>query len=162
LQRRANYSYQIPLNPLSLDTPFLSSYTKFIQLPDFIKKRGDDMKRCILSIFLIVVIFTGTLSYAQDMGIITGNKRGTYYQFGLNLAQMVKSRGIKLNVFDSAGSVQNVYAVYKTSGVQLGIVQSDVLAFISKIQTDAALIKVASKTMMVFPLYNEFICRAAG
>ena len=97
----------------------------------------------------------GTVSYAQDMGIITGNKRGTYYQFGLNLAQMVKSRGIKLNVFDSAGSVQNVYAVYKTSGVQLGIVQSDVLAFISKIQTDAALTKVAGKTRMVFPLYNE-------
>jgi TRAP-type uncharacterized transport system substrate-binding protein len=109
------------------------------------------MKRCVFSIFLTVIIFTVTVSHAQDMGIITGNKRGTYYQFGLNLAQMVKSRGIKLNVFDSAGSVQNVYAVYKTSGVQLGIVQSDVLAFISKIQTDAALIKVAGKTRMVFP-----------
>jgi len=68
---------------------------------------------------------------------------------------MVKSRGIKLNVFDSAGSVQNVYAVYKTSGVQLGIVQVGCAAFISKIQTDAALTKVAGKTRMVFPLYNE-------
>ncbi len=82
-------------------------------------------------------------------------KEGTYYQFGLNLAQMVMSRGIKLNVFDSAGSVQNVYAVYKAPGVQLGIVQSDVLAFISKIQSDPALMKVAGKTRMVFPLYNE-------
>ena len=113
------------------------------------------MKKCIFSIVLIVIFFAVTVSQAQDMGIITGNKRGTYYQFGLNMAQMVKSRGIELNVFDSAGSVQNVYAVYKTSGVQLGIVQSDVLAFISKIQTDAALIKVAGKTRMVFPLYNE-------
>jgi TRAP transporter TAXI family solute receptor len=58
-------------------------------------------------------------------------------------------------VFDSAGSVQNVYAVYKAPGVQLGIVQSDVLAFITKIQTDAALMRVAGKTRMVFPLYNE-------
>jgi hypothetical protein len=68
---------------------------------------------------------------------------------------MVMSRGIKLNVFDSAGSVQNVYAVYKAPGVQLGIVQSDVLAFILKIQSDPALMKVAGKTRMVFPLYNE-------
>src|SRR4030042_2385421 len=128
LQRRAMYSKQIPLEPLSLDTPFLSSYTEFIQLPDFINKKGVDMKRCVLFIFLMVIIFTGTVCHAQDMGIITGNKRGTYYQFGLNLAQMVKSRGIKLNVFDSAGSVQNVYSVYKAPGVQLGIVQSDVLA----------------------------------
>ena len=91
----------------------------------------------------------------KTWGLSTGNKRGTYYQFGLNLAQLVKSRNIKLNVLDSAGSVQNVYAVYKAPGVQLGIVQSDVLAFITKIQTDAALTRVAGKTRMVFPLYNE-------
>ena len=63
------------------------------------------MKKCVFSIFLIAIIFTGTVSHAQDMGIITGNKRGTYYQFGLNLAQMVKSRGIRLNVLDSAESI---------------------------------------------------------
>ena len=113
------------------------------------------MKRCLFSIVLFIIVVAGGVAYAQDMGIITGNKRGTYYQFGLNLAQLVKSRNIKLNVFDSAGSVQNVYAVYKAPGVQLGIVQSDVLAFITKIQTDAALTRVADKTRMVFPLYNE-------
>ena len=113
------------------------------------------MKRCLFSIVLFIIVVAGSVAYAQDMGIITGNKRGTYYQFGLNLAQLVKSRNIKLNVFDSAGSVQNVYAVYKAPGVQLGIVQSDVLAFITKIQTDAALTRVADKTRMVFPLYNE-------
>jgi TRAP transporter TAXI family solute receptor len=112
------------------------------------------MKRCLLSIVLLVII-AGNVAYAQDMGITTGNKRGTYYQFGLNLAQLVKARNIKLNVLDSAGSVQNVYAIYKAPGVQLGIVQSDVLAFITKIQSDAALTKVAGKTRMVFPLYNE-------
>jgi len=113
------------------------------------------MKRSLFSIVLLIIIVAGSVTYAQDMGITTGNKRGTYYQFGLNLAQLVKSRNIKLNVFDSAGSVQNVYAVYKAPGIQLGIVQSDVLAFITKIQTDANLARVASKTRMVFPLYNE-------
>ncbi len=113
------------------------------------------MKRSLFSIVLLIIIVAGSVAYAQDMGITTGNKRGTYYQFGLNLAQLMKSRNIKLNVLDSAGSVQNVYAVYKAPGVQLGIVQSDVLAFITKIQTDTTLARVASKTRMVFPLYNE-------
>jgi len=114
------------------------------------------MKKTILSILVLsVVIVTVGSGYAQEMGIITGNKRGTYYQFGLNLAQLVKHRGIKLNVYDSAGSVQNVNAVYKAPGTQLGIVQSDVLAFVAKIETDPVLKRIASKTRMVFPLYNE-------
>jgi len=114
------------------------------------------MKKTILYILVLtVIIVTVGSSYAQEMGIITGNKRGTYYQFGLNLAQLVKHRGIKLNVYDSAGSVQNVNAVYKAPGTQLGIVQSDVLAFVAKIETDPVLKRIASKTRMVFPLYNE-------
>jgi uncharacterized protein len=92
---------------------------------------------------------------AEDMGIITGKKKGTYYQFGLNLIPVVKGKGIDLKVFDSAGSVENVFSVYNTPGIQLGIVQSDVLAFISKIQTDPVLKKIATKMKMVFPLYNE-------
>ena len=114
------------------------------------------MKKTILSILaLSVAMITAGSGYGQEMGIITGNKRGTYYQFGLNLAQLVKHRGIKLNVYDSAGSVQNVNAVYKAPGTQLGIVQSDVLAFVAKIETDPVLKRIASKTRMVFPLYNE-------
>ncbi len=113
------------------------------------------MKRLLISVFVFVMLLTASLSHAQDMGITTGNKRGTYYQFGLNLAELAKTRGMKLNVLESPGSVQNVYSVYKAPGVQLGIVQSDVLAFISKVQSDPALTKVAGKTRMVFPLYNE-------
>ncbi len=116
------------------------------------------MKKLSIIVFsLLAFTFTASVSDGQEMGIITGNKRGTYYQFGLNLSQLAKSRGIKLNVFDSAGSVQNVLAVYRTPGTQLGIVQSDVLAFIAKIQTDPLLKKVATRTKLVFPLYNEEI-----
>ena len=50
------------------------------------------MKKHFASILILCVIMVAaSVSYAQDMGIITGNKRGTYYQFGLNLAQLVKS-----------------------------------------------------------------------
>ena len=104
---------------------------------------------------LFILLLITSFASAQDMGIVTGKKKGTYYQFGLNLAELVKSRGIKLKVDDSAGSVQNVYAVYKTPGTQLGIVQSDVLAFVAKIENDPVLKRIATKIKMVFPLYNE-------
>jgi uncharacterized protein len=37
----------------------------------------------------------------------------------------------------------------------MGIVQSDVLAFVSRVETDPVLKLIARKTKMVFPLYNE-------
>lgn len=99
---------------------------------------------------------------AQDggikMGIVTGSDKGTYYQFGLDLQKLVRQQGdIGLTVNTSKGSIENVYAVYQRPGVQLGIVQSDVLAFISRLETDPTLNKIAKKTRMVFPLYNEEI-----
>ena len=50
-----------------------------------------------------------------------------------------------------------MYAVYQKPGVQLGIVQSDVLAFVARVQSDPVLKRIAKKTKMVFPLYNEEI-----
>jgi TRAP transporter TAXI family solute receptor len=37
----------------------------------------------------------------------------------------------------------------------MGIVQSDVLAFVARVETDPVLKRIARKTKMVFPLYNE-------
>jgi len=47
--------------------------------------------------------------------------------------------------------------VYQRPGVQMGIVQSDVLAFVARLQSDPVLTRIAKKTKMVFPLYNEEI-----
>ena len=114
------------------------------------------MKKKLLGVLLVFAFLmtTGVVS-AQDMGIVTGSKKGTYYQFGLNMAELVKKQGVKLRVDDSQGSVQNVFSVYKAPDTQLGIVQSDVLAFVAKIQTDPVLQRIAAKTKMVFPFYNE-------
>jgi TRAP transporter TAXI family solute receptor len=73
----------------------------------------------------------------------------------LNLEKLVAQNGIKLNVANSNGSVENVFAVYKRPKTQMGIVQSDVLAFVAKVQTDPVLKKIATKIKMIFPLYNE-------
>ena len=51
--------------------------------------------------------------------------------------------------------MENIYAVYQRPGVPMGIVQSDVLAFVSRVQTDPVLKQIAKKIKMIFPLYNE-------
>jgi len=107
-------------------------------------------------VFLLVAVVAGT-SLAVDMGVITGSDKGTYYQFGLNMQRLVKQRDIDLSVYTSKGSVENVFAVYQRPRTQLGIVQSDVLAFVARVQTDPVLKRIAKKIKMVFPLYNEEI-----
>lgn len=108
-----------------------------------------------LGLGLLIVLTQVEAARAIDLGLITGSDKGTYYQFGLNLQTLGKAHGIDLTVHPSRGSVENVYAVYQKPGVQMGIVQADVLAFVSRIQTDPVLKRIASKTKMVFPLYNE-------
>jgi TRAP transporter TAXI family solute receptor len=92
---------------------------------------------------------------ASSIGIITGGEKGTYYQFGLNLTTLLRPKGTEITVHPSKGSIDNIYAVYQKPGVQIGIVQSDVLAFVARVQSDPTLRRIAKKTKMVFPLYNE-------
>jgi uncharacterized protein len=115
------------------------------------------MKRSIAVLWLVLSVgacLAGAAS-AAGMNLMTGREKGTYYQFGLNLQQLVKPKGIDLGVQPSTGSIENLYAVFKRPNTQLGIVQSDVLAFVSKVQNNPTLIRIAQKTKMVFPLYNE-------
>jgi len=117
------------------------------------------MKKGLVGLIAVIflVIAAANVGFAQEMGIITGGEKGTYYQFGLNLAKLVKPSGIKLSAYNSSGSVENIYAVYRRPHTQLGIVQADVLAFVAKVQTDPVLKRIAKKIKMVFPLYNEEI-----
>src|SRR5262245_47442034 len=99
-------------------------------------------KLSTLAAGLVIVLVAAGTSRAADLGLITGSERGTYYQFGLNLQTLVKAHGIDLTVHPSRGSVENIYAVYQKPGVQMGIVQADVLAFVSRIQTDPVLKRI--------------------
>jgi uncharacterized protein len=104
---------------------------------------------------LLVLTLPSLAVAAADLGMITGGEKGTYYQFGLNLQALGKVNGVNLSVYPSRGSIENVYAVYQKPATQMGIVQSDVLAFVARVQTDPVLQRIAKKTKMVFPLYNE-------
>ena len=119
------------------------------------------MKRGLGTVFSAVIAVLAMVSGAgaaaapADLGIITGGEKGTYYQFGLNLQALAKQHGLAIAVHPSRGSIENIHAVYERPGIQLGIVQSDVLAFVSRVQSDPVLQRIAKKTKMVFPLYNE-------
>jgi uncharacterized protein len=114
----------------------------------------------LLLLAMILICFipqNGWSAGLIDMGIMTGGPAGTYYQFGLNLQELAKQNGVNLRVDNSKGSIENIYAVYQRPKTQLGIVQSDVLAFVSRVQSNPVLKGIANKTKMVFPLYNEEI-----
>jgi len=66
-----------------------------------------------------------------------------------------RTERIYLDVLESAGSIQNVFDVRKKRGVQLGIVQSDVLEYIRDISDDRELKVIATKLAAVYPLYKE-------
>jgi uncharacterized protein len=111
----------------------------------------------VSTLAFIIIGIMATLCIAAELGIITGGEKGTYYQFGLNLKELMAKNRIALNIYPSNGSIENIYAVYKKPGTPMGIVQSDVLAFVGRLQSDAELKRIAKKIKMVFPLYNEEI-----
>jgi TRAP transporter TAXI family solute receptor len=115
------------------------------------------MKKDSLIFFFVIIILLSfsSICFGVDLAIMTGGAKGTYYQFGLNLKELVKARDIRLRVNNSTGSIENLYAVYQRPYTQMGIVQSDVLAFVSRLQSDPTLKRIAKKTKMIFPLYNE-------
>ena len=115
------------------------------------------LSRVTLACLILILVATGSAGAANELGIITGSERGTYYQFGLNLQRLGKQTGVDVSVATSKGSIENVFAVYQKPNTQLGIVQSDVLAFVARVQSDPVLKRIAKKTKMVFPLYNEEI-----
>jgi uncharacterized protein len=115
------------------------------------------MRRCSRILPVLLLLLLPAVAFGADLGVITGSEKGTYYQFGLNLQTLARANGFNLAVHPSKGSVENVYAVYQRPRVPLGIVQSDVLAFVARVQTDETLKRIAQKIKLVFPLYNEEI-----
>ena len=102
-----------------------------------------------------VIVLAMSLSAGPQMGIVTGNVTGTYIKIGEDIKKIAEPSRISLQVFESAGSIQNVFDVRRKRGVQLGIVQSDVLDYIRDISDDNELKTIAAKLAAVYPLYKE-------
>ena len=113
--------------------------------------------------WIITVLLAGPVdTLAADteqkfLGIITGDIKSTAHQVGMDLKALLKRNNIHLAVFNSSGSVENIYAVYQRPGNHLGVVQSDVLSFVAKVKTDHRLKLIADKVKWVFPMYDQEI-----
>jgi TRAP transporter TAXI family solute receptor len=89
----------------------------------------------------------------NTVGIVSGTVSGTYIQFASDLSNVLDTPGkLRILAVLGKGSLQNVEDVLKVHGIDLGIVQSDVLTYIKKKGTfpDAV-----NKLQYITKLYNE-------
>lgn len=90
------------------------------------------------------------------LGMVTGSPTGTYYRFGNEIKDAVQKDGIKIIVKESKGSIDNINRIDSRENAAFGIVQSDVLGFLTR--SDSPKSKQAVKNLrMVFPFYQEEI-----
>ncbi len=70
------------------------------------------MKRYRLFLWAIWLWCNGLLLVpqlpAESLGMVTGSKAGTYFQFGQDLATLARTIGLDLMVKESEGSIANI------------------------------------------------------
>ncbi|SEH04449.1 TAXI family TRAP transporter solute-binding subunit [Candidatus Venteria ishoeyi] len=88
------------------------------------------------------------------LGLVTGSSSGTYIKFGDDIARVATQADIKILVKESGGSLDNVRRINSSENAALGIVQSDVLGYLSR-HPQHALRKFVAPLRLILPLYNE-------
>lgn len=91
---------------------------------------------------------------ADSIGMVTGTKTGTYIQFGQDIARLARTVGVEIEVKESEGSMDNIRRMMSAENAGLGIVQSDVLEYLTR-SPDPQMRRISERLRVVFPLYNE-------
>lgn len=91
-----------------------------------------------LGALLAMGLATGPAA-AVELVIAGGERNGVYMAMIEDLSRLASENGLPVSGRESAGSLTNAYAVRYTPGVQLGVVQSDVLDFLASHIGDPAL-----------------------
>lgn len=119
---------------------------------------GHGLLRRSFLITAIALVSIGGQADAQQIetNIVTGGASGTYIQIGRDIAELGASCGLSIGVRESAGSIENMFAVRDRPVTQFGIVQHDVLEYFQTFQAqDPRVRRAASETRIMFPLYDE-------
>ena len=103
---------------------------------------------------LFIACFGAAQSQAAGIGLVTGSDTGTYIQFGRDIAKVASSKGVDIIVKESEGSLANIRRMMSKENAGLGIVQSDVLGFLSS-TVDISMRDISARIRLVFPFYNE-------
>jgi TRAP transporter TAXI family solute receptor len=99
------------------------------------------------------LLFVSPLA-ADSIGMVTGSSTGTYIQFGRDIARATQGVGLDILVKESEGSIDNIRRLVSAENAALGIVQSDVLGFLSR-SADRQVRRIAGRLRLIFPFYNE-------
>lgn len=102
----------------------------------------------------LVFAFVASAQADEPLGIVTGQKTGTYYAFGKDITQVASKANLTVKVKSSQGSIDNIKRINSSENAALGIVQSDVLGFLSRSKSPESM-RMASSLRMIFPFYNE-------
>jgi hypothetical protein len=109
---------------------------------------------CLLFLFGLTGLAIADDANTQQIGMVTGSRTGTYIQFGNDIAGVAKTVGLDILVKDSQGSIDNIKRMNSKENAALGIVQSDVLGFLSRSESPE-MRQVAGRLRLIFPFYNE-------
>ncbi|WP_113485955.1 TAXI family TRAP transporter solute-binding subunit [Rhizobium cremeum] len=112
--------------------------------------------RAILAAVAISLTTSMASADSFERNIMTGGPSGTYIRIGRDIAGLGASCGLKLNVVESAGSLENFVGVRNRRNTQFGIVQSDVLEYLKTFEANDPEVQQAVRGVRImFPLYNE-------
>lgn len=123
-----------------------------------ISKQCADMMRSLLLTFLLIGLSAVCLpAKEKPTSLLTGGVTGTYVTFGNNIAEVANKKPYnhKVDVLPSHGSIDNIKRITSSNGaIPLGIVQSDILGFLSRSTNDNTR-AIASRLSLIFPFYEE-------
>ena len=101
-----------------------------------------------------------TNANSGTVGIVSGGVEGTYVRIAGDLAAVLDSGdGLRILPMLGKGSVQNIRDIMFLRGIDIGIVQSDVLTYVKRDRTFAS---AASRIKYITKLYNEELHILAG
>jgi uncharacterized protein len=116
------------------------------------------MTRYLLFCSAIVVWVSSLLcvlqARAEEIGMVTGSPTGTYFRFGQDIARVARTAGLEVRVKESEGTIDTIHRLVSRENAALGIVQSDVLGFLSRSE-DPDVRRISEHLRLVFPFYNE-------
>jgi TRAP transporter TAXI family solute receptor len=93
-----------------------------------------------------------TASYANPVGIASGQPTGTNYPMAQDIARVCSTPSSPITNVVSDGSLDNLAKVYGDKNVQYGIVQADALVYQKGIDP-----KMMERIQMVFPFFSSEI-----
>ncbi len=93
----------------------------------------------------------------SPLGLMTGDRTGTYYLIGQDIQRVVGKSGIPITLRESKGSVDNLKKMATTGeNAALGIVQSDVISFLMRSPMPQSK-DISRKLRIIAPLFREEI-----